>query len=273
MLKRLQDIFSTTLSLSEQDTIAHKKANNKRFDSTIFIVCITCALCLVFINYLNSVDKFIGFLSSIGLNNLSKTLSELYNNSNNQGLFRLEYWASMLFVFYFILPLLVTVFILKEKPFNFGLSPKGALKDYKIYLSLIAVMLPLVVAVSYTKSFQNKYPFYDPQTGENLFPDFVIWECFYFLQFIGLEFFFRGFMLHGIKKQFGYYSVLVMMIPYCMIHFGKPMAETIGAIVAGIVLGALSLKSRSIWLGVAVHYSVAITMDICALYQKGFFGK
>ena len=49
------------------------------------------------------------------------------------------------------------------------------------------------------------------------------------------------------------------------------MPETIGAVFAGIILGALSLKSRSIWLGVAIHYSVAITMDLAALWQKGYF--
>jgi membrane protease YdiL (CAAX protease family) len=78
-------------------------------------------------------------------------------------------------------------------------------------------------------------------------------------------------MVHGLKEKFGFYSIFVMMVPYCMIHFQKPMPETIGAILAGIILGALSLKSRSIWLGVAIHYSVAITMDIAALYQKGYF--
>ena len=51
MLKRLQDIFSTTLLQSEQYTIAYKQINSKKFDNTIFIVCVTCALCLVFINY------------------------------------------------------------------------------------------------------------------------------------------------------------------------------------------------------------------------------
>ena len=78
-------------------------------------------------------------------------------------------------------------------------------------------------------------------------------------------------MLHGIKKRFGFYSIWIMMIPYMMIHFQKPMPETIGAIFAGIILGTLSLKSRSIWLGVAIHYSVAITMDLAALWQKGYF--
>jgi membrane protease YdiL (CAAX protease family) len=96
-----------------------------------------------------------------------------------------------------------------------------------------------------------------------------MWEALYLLQFISLEFFFRGFMVHGMKHRFGIYSVLVMTIPYCMIHFGKPLPETIAAIVAGIVLGTLSLKSRSILLGVCIHYSVGLMMDLAALWQKG----
>ena len=72
------------------------------------------------------------------------------------------------------------------------------------------------------------------------------WECSYGLQFIGLEFFFRGFMVHGTRHRFGFYAVFVMMVPYCMIHYQKPMPETFGAIVAGIVLGFMSLKMRSI---------------------------
>jgi membrane protease YdiL (CAAX protease family) len=75
-------------------------------------------------------------------------------------------------------------------------------------------------------------------------------------------------MVHSLKKQFGIYSIFIMMIPYCMIHFGKPMSETLGAIFAGIILGALSLKSNSIWLGVLLHFSVAIAMDCFALLHR-----
>jgi membrane protease YdiL (CAAX protease family) len=53
-----------------------------------------------------------------------------------------------------------------------------------------------------------------------------------------------------------------------MIHFGKPMPETLGAIFAGIILGVLSLKSNSIWLGVLLHFSVAIAMDCFALLHR-----
>jgi len=60
-----------------------------------------------------------------------------------------------------------------------------------------------------------------------------------------------------------------MNIPYVMIHFGKPAAETIGSIIAGIALGTLSLRTRSIFGGVIVHITIAYGMDIMALIQKG----
>jgi len=56
-----------------------------------------------------------------------------------------------------------------------------------------------------------------------------------------------------------------------MIHFGKPFGETIAAIIAGLILGTLSLKSRSIVLGVIIHYTIAITMDVFALWRQGYF--
>jgi membrane protease YdiL (CAAX protease family) len=56
-----------------------------------------------------------------------------------------------------------------------------------------------------------------------------------------------------------------MIVPYCMIHYGKPLPETLGAIVAGLVLGTLALRTRSIWGGVLIHIGVALTMDMLAL--------
>jgi membrane protease YdiL (CAAX protease family) len=162
-------------------------------------------------------------------------------------------------------------FTFKEKFSAYGLSMGGAFADYKIYVLMLCVMIPLVLFFSHTESFQARYPFYNIAKGESFYPNLLIWELLYFIQFFALEFFFRGFMLHGTKHRFGFYSVFVMTIPYCMIHFGKPLPETIAAIIAGIVLGTLSLKSKSIWLGVAIHYSVAITMDVCSMWQKGIF--
>ena len=59
------------------------------------------------------------------------------------------------------------------------------------------------------------------------------------VQFIGVEVFFRGFLVLGLAPRMGVMAVYVSVIPYVMIHFAKPMLETLGAIVAAIALGHL----------------------------------
>ena len=96
----------------------------------------------------------------------------------------------------------------------------------------------------------------------------LLWEAIYLPTFFAVEFLFRGALIFPFAKRMGVYSILVPIIPYCMIHFGKPIQETLGAIVAALALGGLALFTRTIWLGVAIHVSVALTMDLLALWQK-----
>jgi hypothetical protein len=67
----------------------------------------------------------------------------------------------------------------------------------------------------------------------------------------------------------GYGSIFAMMIPYAMIHFGKPLPEAIGSVITGFVLGTLSIKHKSIWGGVFLHVSAACSMDFYALWHTG----
>ena len=63
-------------------------------------------------------------------------------------------------------------------------------------------------------------------------------------------------------------AIFAMCVPYCMIHYGKPYLETCGAIIAGIALGSLSMRTKSIYSGFLVHVTVALLMDFLALAQK-----
>jgi membrane protease YdiL (CAAX protease family) len=124
--------------------------------------------------------------------------------------------------------------------------------------------------MSLTEGFAAKYPFLHIYNGEPyLGGTLIAWELIYFLQFVGLEFFFRGFLVHSLKPSLGLYSIFVMTVPYCMIHFSKPVPETFSAIAAGIFLGWLSYKNGSIWLGLILHLTVALSMDLFALNAKG----
>jgi uncharacterized protein len=183
----------------------------------------------------------------------------------------LAYWALGNVVLYVVIPGLLIRCVFRERLADYGLKLRGAFKDGWLYLVFFAVMGPLILLVSYDAHFQHTYPFYRPQMDENLWPWFWAWELLYAFQFLSLEFFFRGFMVHGLKRQLGSMAIPAMMVPYCMIHFGKPLPETFGAIVAGLVLGFMSLRTRSVILGAAIHVSVALSMDFASLWQRGFF--
>src|SRR4029077_10260653 len=132
-----------------------------------------------------------------------------------------------------------------------------------IYAALFAAILPVVIIASYSKPFLATYPFY--KAAARSWTDFVAWELMYAASFVALEFFFRGFLLFTLERQMGAYAIFVMIVPYCMIHFHKPVAEVCGAVFAGIVLGTLAMATRSIWCGVLIHISVAWSMDLLVL--------
>jgi membrane protease YdiL (CAAX protease family) len=186
-------------------------------------------------------------------------------------LYELSWWAVGCVVFFFVLPALVVRLVFRQPLREYGVTLGEGFRHWWIYLVMIAVMVPLIWLVSMQGSFQRAYPFYTPARDEPLWPRFWCWELMYALQFFAIEFFFRGFMVHGLKHRFGVYGIFAMMVPYCMIHFLKPMPETFAAIIAGIVLGYMSLTTGSIWLGVVVHVCVALTMDFTALYRFGYF--
>jgi membrane protease YdiL (CAAX protease family) len=185
--------------------------------------------------------------------------------------FGLARWALGCLVFFFALPALVVRCVFREPLRSYGLTWGEGHRHWYFYALMLVVMAPLIWLVSYQSAFQRTYPFYSPASGEALWPRFWCWELMYWMQFFALEFFFRGFMVHGLKHRFGAYGIFVMMVPYCMIHFSKPMPETFAAIIAGIVLGFMSLTTGSIWLGVAVHISVAVSMDLTSLLRRGHF--
>lgn len=238
-------------------------------ETLVFLLVPFCLLCIY---YFGEVDFTISCLRNTGLDSWADKLNDWCNHGNSVRLNHLVFWVMVIDIFYFLVPVVFIKLVLKEKLSDYGLNTGTEKHGIKLYLLMLCFMIPLVLFFSGTQSFQDRYPFYNVPQGEPLWPRFWTWELVYFSQFFCLEFFFRGFMVNGLKKKLGIYSVFVMTIPYCMIHFGKPMPETIAAIAAGIVLGTLSFRNNSIFLGFFLHISVAISMDIAALWREGFFG-
>lgn len=180
-------------------------------------------------------------------------------------LYQLIYWSLWRVLGYFVVPAMLIKWGFHERLQDHGLRTAGFAQHAWIYVLFYAVVLVLVVAVSFRPDFSSYYPFYKQahRSGAEL----LIWELFYAAQFFALEFFFRGFWLQSCKRMLGSHAIFAMMVPYCMIHYGKPWLEALAAIIAGVVLGTLAMKTRSIWSGFLIHVSVAVSMDVAALLQ------
>ncbi len=185
------------------------------------------------------------------------------------GLFPYAWWALASLFLRVVVPLVLIVWLLRARPRDFGF--RCSRRHAGLYLLMYLAMLPVLYIVSLDPDFARTYPFYrGAATGWGVFFAF---EACYFLQFVGVEAFFRGFLTFGLFPRFGYASLLVMAIPYCAIHFGKPALETFGSIGAGVLLGFLALKSRSWYLGALLHGAIGLTMDFFALWNNGGIGR
>lgn len=143
-----------------------------------------------------------------------------------------------------------------------------------VYLLLFVGVFPFVLQVALENpAFQHKYPLaraiISPEGGIDAV-HFLAYQAFYLLIFVSGESFWRGFLSFGTERDLGIYGLVLMVVPYVTAHFGKPLPETLGAIAAGMTLGFLALKHRSIWLGVALHYAVALSMDLLSVHANGF---
>jgi membrane protease YdiL (CAAX protease family) len=268
--------FGETVRRTEAESLAHRQsALGTAPDWKTMGVLLTTALALTLQNFLDHPYHLAGPMRFVVRNLLGEEPSlKVWNwlvECGNSRIGALTWWAIVAYLTYVLLPVLVIKFAFRERVVDYGVKLHGVWNGWPIYLVFVSVMVPIVFIFSAEPHFQQTYPFYRVSPGEGFGPELIRWEILYGLQFVALEFFFRGFVLHGTKHRFGVYAVFVMMVPYCMIHFRKPMPECLASIIAGIALGLMSLKTKSVWLGAALHISVAWGMDFASLSRKGLF--
>lgn len=194
-------------------------------------------------------------------------------------LYAFIYFALCATLFRLVLPFALARWAFGLRPRELGLSarknPQGHAvpRVWVVYLLLLVGVLPFVWYAAQTPAFLGKYPLaramISPEGGIP-FEHFAVYQLAYFFIFLSGESFWRGFIAFGLERDLGLYGLVVMVVPYVTAHFGKPYPETMGAIAAGMVLGFLALKHRSVWFGVALHYAIALAMDLLSILHNGF---
>ncbi len=217
-------------------------------------VLLTATVCLILPIYLGS-PKF-----------ASQNLQPWFDGLPDRQLGPRMYWALFKLINYVLLPC-VCIRLLGDRILDHGLRVHGDRRAWALYGLLLLVVLPAVFVFADDPAFLRRYPRY-AHAGDT-WGRLVMWEAAYGFQFAALEFFFRGFLLFTLARSLGSAAIFVSAVPYTMIHFGKALPETAGSVVAGIVLGTLALRTRSIYGGVLLHCAAAWTMDGLALAHRG----
>lgn len=157
----------------------------------------------------------------------------------------------------------------KQQPF-YGFSTNNF--QLRPYWFMLLLMVPLVAAASTQKDFLAVYPklkniqFY--LEHNNNWWHKLLFELSYGTDFFSIELFFRGFLILGFMKWAGKEAILPMAVFYCTIHFGKPLGECISSYFGGLILGAITYNTQTIFGGLIVHLGIAWMMEL-----GGYFGK
>ncbi len=156
------------------------------------------------------------------------------------------------FLFYFFLPVFIII-VLKGRLRDHGLSTG----DLRQSIAWTAVFVALSLATTWL-SVRYMPGIRDFYRGEVFGPAFVVTNVAYM---IAWEFFFRGFMLFGLEKKFGFWGAnCAQTFIFFLLHIGKPAPELYSTLLTGLLFGYLTYRCRSVIPMVIIHSSIMLSV-------------
>ncbi len=155
------------------------------------------------------------------------------------------------FVFYFVLPLVIILFLFRERPAAYGFRLGRWRTGLAWTLVGCAVMGLLLLYVAQTPAMQAFY--------EERAPD-TLWRLFFLtgVDLIGWEFMWRGVLLFAFARAFGPGpAIFLQAVPFAFMHLGKPELEALSTIFGGAAFGWVAWRSRSFLYPFLIHWFIA----------------
>jgi len=162
------------------------------------------------------------------------------------------------FVSRFIFPLAAILILFRESPARFGLGLGRVRLGLGITGLFFVAYIPCFLLLMHNEGFVQYYQF-APKALERLtLLDVARGQLYFIPTMVGAEFFFRGFILLGLRKSFGDHGAnMVQLVPYAIGHMDRPEMECFGSLLVGYALGYLALKTGSVWYGIFLHWFIA----------------
>jgi membrane protease YdiL (CAAX protease family) len=149
-------------------------------------------------------------------------------------------------ILYLVIPLVIILLIFRENPgvYGFGLG------DWKAGLAITAIAILLIAPVLWLVGRgAAMQAYYQDQLGA------LPWNTF--IDLLGWEFLFRGWILFGYARRFGPEALWLQAVPFALAHIGKPEIETLSTIFGGFAFGWVAYRTRSFLYPFLIHWFVA----------------
>jgi len=167
-------------------------------------------------------------------------------------IFAQKYWDR--FLLYMVIPLLITIIIFRENPREYGFS----FGDWKLGLTYtllgILLMAPVIYFLGHGDASMQKY-------YERFLAD-LPWSTF--LDLVGWEFFFRGWILFAYARKFGLEALWLQAVPFALAHNGKPELETLSTIFGGFAFGWVAWRTKSFIYPFLIHWFIGTFIIVVA---------
>jgi membrane protease YdiL (CAAX protease family) len=150
---------------------------------------------------------------------------------------------------YLLIPLLVIVLAFRKSPREFGFQ----WGDWHAGLALTAIVIALAAPVLWfvARSDPTMLQYYAKQWSAAA-------PVFTFLDLIGWEFFFRGFLLFGYARKFGSHALWLQAVPFALAHLSKPAVETYSTIFGGFLFGLVAWRTKSFVYPFLIHWFITM---------------
>lgn len=164
------------------------------------------------------------------------------------------------FFLYLVIPLVIIIVVLRDDPREYGFQ----LGDWKAGLALTGLVIAVAAPILWmtARGDPSMQQYYSHLLGPAL-PRYV------FLDLIGWEFMFRGWLLFGYARKFGPDALWLQSVPFALAHIGKPELETLSTIFGGFLFGLVAWRTKSFIYPFLIHYFVFF---FTVLVAGGAFG-
>jgi membrane protease YdiL (CAAX protease family) len=165
----------------------------------------------------------------------------------NQGIERL--------VLFGLVPLGILL-ALREDPRRYGLGRGDVRRAVALGGLAILVTVPVIAVIAAIPAIRDWY-----SPSMSTVPDVLLTNV---LDLVSTEFLLRGFLMFALLRAIGPFAVVVAVVPFFMIHIGKPDVEALSTLVGGLVFGWLNWRTGAIWASAAYHVAIQTTVIVAA---------